>query len=189
MSYEDLPLFPEAEAGGGTPGATREPGRHPPAPPLGRPPSVSAPSPPPPARIPAARPRWRAARFGERVGAGLVDCVALAGATVIVVLGSVLAGARLAGDRWAPLALFLLAFSFVYTVVPLAFWGQTPGMAVLGLVARRPGQAPLSFRQAAARWLAGWATVLLAGLPALLALSGASLADRLTGSATLRRLP
>jgi uncharacterized RDD family membrane protein YckC len=105
-----------------------------------------------------------------------------------VALGALLAGARLTLDRWPPLALFLLAFSFVYTTVPLAFWGQTPGMALLTLIARRPGQAPLTFRQAAIRWLAGWLSVLLGGLPMLLALTGASLADRLSGSATLRKL-
>lgn len=194
MSFEDLPLFPEAE-----PGRREEPRRRP----LGAdaPGRPSTPGAPPVAGSPRdpllprtspspslAGPRWRAARFGERIGAGLADCLALGGSTLIVALGASLAGARLAADRWPPLSLFLVAFSFAYTAVPLAFWGQTPGMALMALVARRPGQAPLTFRQAVVRWLAGWVTVLLAGLPALLALTGASLADRISGSATLRKL-
>lgn len=202
MTYEDLPLFPETDPGGRAGRSKPEAGRPASSPPAGAREGGPAVEPTPgaasdhtpartstqPSRVPSVRPRWRAARFAERVGAGLVDCVVLLGAAVIVALGALLAGADLEAARWAPLALFLIAFSFVYTVVPLAFWGQTPGMALLAIVARRPGQAPLSFRQAALRWLAGWLTVLLAGLPVLLALTGASLADRLSGSATLRRL-
>lgn len=189
MSYEDLPLFPEADArpgrGRSSPGgedvpAAKAPSR-PPAPHDERP----TPSPSP---LSPSAPRWRAARFAERLLAGLVDAAVLLAGTLVVALGALLAGADLGADSWPPLALFLLAFSFVYSAVPLAFWGQTPGMAVVSLISRRPGQAPLTFRQAAMRWLAGWITVLLAGLPALLALTGASLADRLSGSATLRRL-
>lgn len=196
MSFEDLPLFPEAEPGPGEEGRRRPPGgaeaRERPSTPGMQPVAGSHRDPLQPRTSPPSGsvtgPRWRAARFSERIEAGVADCLALGAATVIVALGASLAGARLAADRWPPLILFLVAFSFAYTAVPLAFWGQTPGMAVLALVARRPGQAPLTFRQAVVRWLAGWVTVLLAGVPALLALSGASLADRLSGSATLRKL-
>jgi len=196
MSYEDLPLFPEADAGPGEEDRRRPPGgadaRRRPTTPATEPVAGARRDPVPPRTSPSSGPvigpRWRAARFTERIAAGLVDCLALGAATAIVALGASLAGARLAADRWPPLSLFLVAFSFAYTAVPLAFWGQTPGMAVLALIARRPGLAPLTFRQAAVRWLAGWVTVLLAGLPALLALTGASLADRISGSATLRKL-
>jgi hypothetical protein len=59
-------------------------------------------------------------------------------------------------------------------------------MAAVGLVARSPGDQPLAFRQAVARWLGGILTLAFGGLPGLLALTGASLTDRLSGSATLR---
>ena len=49
------------------------------------------------------------------------------------------------------------------------------------------GNRPLTFRQAVIRWACGLVTVALAGLPALLSLSGSSLADRASGSATLSR--
>jgi hypothetical protein len=82
-------------------------------------------------------------------------------------------------------ALFGLVFSFLYTVVTLAFWGSTPGMAAVGLVARSGRDQPLSFGQTGLRWLAGLATVALCGLPLVVALTGRSLADRLSGSMTL----
>ena len=53
-----------------------------------------------------------------------------------------------------------------------------------GLVARCGASEPLSFGQSVARWLATWLTWLLGGLPGLLALSGRSLVDRLSGSTT-----
>ena len=84
----------------------------------------------------------------------------------------------------AALLLFLLAWSFLYFVVSLAFWGQTPGMAWAGLIARSGASEPLSFGQTAQRWAATWLTWALVGLPGLLALSGRSLADRLSGSRT-----
>lgn len=197
MSYEDLPLFPEADPRPGRESASTDEATETRRSATPTRPDSAAPggggAEHPAQRLGADRlapsgPRWRAARFTERLGAGLLDCLVLLGGTLIVALGALLAGARLGVDRWPPLALFLAAFSFVYAAVPLAFWGQTPGMAMLALIARRPGQAPLTFRQAAVRWLASWLTVLLAGLPFLLALTGASLADRMSGSATLRKL-
>ncbi len=80
----------------------------------------------------------------------------------------------------------MLAFSFLYTVVSLAFWGQTAGMAWFGLTARESPQFPLSFTQACIRWLGGLLTLSLAGLPLLLALGGRSLSDRLSRSKTFR---
>ncbi|MGE5234023.1 MAG: RDD family protein [Acidobacteriota bacterium] len=83
------------------------------------------------------------------------------------------------------MVIFGAIFSFAYAVVPLAFWGQTPGMAWAGIVARTTSGESLSFGQAARRWLGGWITALLGGVPGLLALSGRSLVDRLSGSRTL----
>ncbi|MBZ0149688.1 MAG: branched-chain amino acid ABC transporter permease [Pseudorhodoplanes sp.] len=69
-------------------------------------------------------------------------------------------------------------------VISLAFWGQTPGMAWVGLVARTVAGEPLSFGQTALRWAGSWLTWATLGLAGLSALSGRSLADRVSGSAT-----
>ena len=84
------------------------------------------------------------------------------------------------------LALFLLPFSFLYQIFPLAFWGRTAGMARVGIVARSRDGKSLSFSQATLRWFASLLTVCFAGLPWILtATTGRSLADRLSGSQTL----
>ena len=80
---------------------------------------------------------------------------------------------------WLPFGFFAL------TAIPLAFFRRTAGMAVVGLRASSLDRSPLSFGQAFRRWLGGLLTVLLAGLPGLLATRGRSLADRLSGSRTL----
>lgn len=126
----------------------------------------------------------RPAPLGARAFAGLVDL------GLHLVLGMVLLfGARLLGvgaglDDWPPVLLFLIVFSFFYAVLPLAFWGKTPGMAWAGLVARAGGET-LTFAQSVRRWAGGLATLALAGLPVLLAAGGRrSLADRLSDSDT-----
>ena len=102
----------------------------------------------------------------------------------VAALGARWLGAAIGRAELAPLAVFLLAFSFLYSVISLAFWGQTPGMAWAGLVARSIAGEPLSFGQTALRWLGSWLTWATLGLAGLLALTGRSLADRLSGSAT-----
>lgn len=126
-----------------------------------------------------------AAGFGRRLWAALANGVVQSAMLVLLVEGaSWIAGEP--GPAWVgPLALFVAIFSFFYAVIPLAFWGQTPGMAWAGIVARSPGGEALSFGQAARRWLGGWLTALLGGLPGLLLFSGRSLTDRLSGSRTL----
>lgn len=86
------------------------------------------------------------------------------------------------------LVIYLLSFSFLYTVVPLAFWGQTAGMAWAGIRAMDHGRHPLTFGQTALRWLAGLLCVALAGLPLLLSFTRRSFADRLSGSETWQNL-
>jgi len=86
------------------------------------------------------------------------------------------------------LVIFLLSFSFLYTVVPLAFWGQTAGMAWAGIKATDRERRPLTFGQTALRWLSGLLCVALAGLPLLLSFTRRSLADRLSGSDTWQDL-
>lgn len=117
-----------------------------------------------------------------RLLSGLADL----GVVVAVAISSIVCvawmGVDLAWLPWAPMALFLAAFSFLYIVFPLAFWGRTPGMACLGLRARgRDGQS-LSFAQTVWRWLAGLLSVATFGLPLILTLKGIYLSDVLSKS-------
>ena len=57
-------------------------------------------------------------------------------------------------------------------------------MAWAGLVSQNRDGEPLTFDQTARRWLGAVLTLAAAGLPLLVALSGRSLADLLSGSVT-----
>lgn len=127
----------------------------------------------------------RPAPFRPRLIAALADLGVYLLVLVVGLLGALMAGAAPTLSKAPAFALFLLSFSFLYGVVSLAFWGQTPGMAAAGVVARGGGDQPLTFGQTGLRWVAGVLTAALLGLPLLLALSGRSLADRLSGSRTL----
>jgi hypothetical protein len=124
------------------------------------------------------------ARLGPRLRAAAGDVVVLAAVGALAALGARALGAAVGVETLAPLALFLAAFSFLYSVISLAFWGQTPGMAFAGLVARTPAGEPLSFGQTALRWAGAWLTWATLGAAGLLAVTGRSLVDRLSGSAT-----
>lgn len=119
--------------------------------------------------------------------AGLIDLVVTLAVALSMAVGLRAMGIELAWRHAPAAALFLLAFSFLYLVTPLAFWGRTPGMAWAGLVARDTDGGPLAFRQSAVRWLGALATTLALGLPLLLVLLGSSLSDRLSGSRTYLR--
>ncbi|MDX1503477.1 MAG: RDD family protein [Thermoanaerobaculia bacterium] len=119
-----------------------------------------------------------------RLAAGLVDLGVVAVVLGVIVGGTALMGVPPSAGWWPALALVALVFSFLYFTVPLAFWGQTPGMARRDLVARNESGGPLTFGQTFLRWLAALVTFALAGLPAALLLTGRSLADRLSGSQT-----
>jgi len=167
-----MSLFPERDESGGTlrapaPEVTTMPQRPEPARPGPRP----VPAPATPARV----------GLAPRALSGLADLSVHVAVAVLLVAGSRALGVERALP-WPPLAICLLLFSFVYFVVPLAFWGNTPGMAWRGLQARARGGAPLSFGQASRRWLGGLLTVLGAGIPALGALRGRSFADLLSAS-------
>lgn len=133
---------------------------------------------------PAAGPAGRAG-LGRRISAAGADLIVHASVAVGVLVGCRLMGVRPVLSDWPAVALFLLSFSFLYTVVPLAFWGHTPGMAWAGLDARSRDGEPLAFDQTARRWIGGILTLLLLGLPLLMAFSGRSLSDLLSGSETL----
>ena len=123
---------------------------------------------------------------GKRLAAGLADLVVHAAIGVLALLGCRGLGVR-PDLREAPaFAAFLLSFSFLYTVLPLAFWGHTPGMAWAGITSHNTPQngEPLTFDQTVRRWLGAILTSALAGLPLLLAFGGRTLTDWVSGSAT-----
>lgn len=127
------------------------------------------------------------ARRGARLLAGFADAVMHAAVAVLGVIGARQVGVRPILSDWPGFALFLLAFSFLYVVVSLAFWGHTLGMVWAGLTARsRDGEA-LSFDQAVRRWLGGILTAGLAGLPLLFSVRGRTLSDLLGSSETIGR--
>jgi uncharacterized RDD family membrane protein YckC len=140
----------------------------------------AVPDPPPEPRRPPGP-----AGFGPRLIADLIDTGVVLATLAAGAFGALGLGVALDTSEVPAFALFGLVFSFLYTVVTLAFWGSTPGMAAVGLVARSGRDQPLSFGQTGLRWLAGLATVALCGLPLVVALTGRSLADRLSGSMTL----
>lgn len=132
-------------------------------------------------RAVAAAPRAEPPGPLPRFVAGLADLAVHVAVGVVLVGGSRLLGVERT-PPWPPLAVCLALFSFVYFVVPLAFWGNTPGMAWRGLQARARGGEPLSFGQAARRWLGALLSAALLGLPVLGALRGRTLTDALSGS-------
>lgn len=203
-----LPLFPEDVEPGSADAPKSEPRPRPARAPASAPPSETAPpAAAPPTRGPdldAEPPPFRELReeaapgprlvprrpvpapFGVRLLAAFADLGVHAAAAGAGWLGAGLLGARVDIADLPAVAVFVLSFSFLYAVVSLAFWGRTPGMAAAGVVSRGPGDQPLTFGQTGLRWLAGVLTAALAGLPLLVALSGRSFADRLSGSTTLR---
>lgn len=132
---------------------------------------------------------WEAASaagagFGSRLAAGVADLLIHAAVLMIALVGTRLLGVRPTLAEAPALGVFLLAFSFLYTIVPLAFWGHTLGMAWTGLVSQNHDGEPLTFGQTARRWLGAVLTLAAAGLPLLLVFGGRSLADLLSGSVT-----
>jgi uncharacterized RDD family membrane protein YckC len=123
-------------------------------------------------------------RLGSRLAAGTADLLIHGAVLMVLLIGTRLLGVRPTLDEAPAFVLFLLAFSFLYTIVPLAFWGHTLGMAWAGLVSQNRDGEPLTFDQTARRWLGALLTLAVAGLPLLLALRGRSLADLLSGSVT-----
>jgi uncharacterized RDD family membrane protein YckC len=170
---ESLPLFADEEPGETDPSEERVEGE-----------AMRAASRPRPVAVPPPYPAPPEAALGARLRASAGDLLVLAAVATLAIAGARSLGAPVAPERLPAIGVFLLAWSFLYFVVSLAFWGQTPGMAWAGLIARTAESEPLSFGQTARRWAATWLTWACAGLPGLLALSGRSLADRMSGSRT-----
>ncbi len=178
----DLPLFPElpaAQAGRGKESPVEAP--------VGKDPDPEEVSEPSDEEVP--EPQLESATFGLRLLSGLADLAVHGGVLVLAILGQSLLGLGPAMSHAPAYAVFLLAFSFLYCVVPMAFWGQTPGMASLGLFVRTMEEENLTFPQTALRWGAAILTFALLGLPLLVALSGRSLGDRWSRSQTYRFRP
>jgi hypothetical protein len=121
---------------------------------------------------------------GARLLAGCADALLHVGVLASLYLGLIAIGVEPRLGHWPAFITFLAAFSFLSSVVSLAFWGQTAGMAWRGLQTRDRLQRPLTFRQAALRWAGGLLTFATAGLPLLLTLGGASLSDWMSRSVT-----
>ncbi|HEV8631059.1 MAG TPA: RDD family protein [Thermoanaerobaculia bacterium] len=143
--------------------------------------------PEPPPLPPPARPAPGAAihaPFRARLFAGLADLAAHVAMVALALLGARALGVPPTLEQAPAFAVLLLVLSLFYTVVPLAFWGKTPGMAAVGLVCAAGDELPLTFAEALRRWLGELVTVLALGLPGLLALGAdrRSLADRWSGS-------
>ena len=132
------------------------------------------------------RPVWRPiVPINAYLSAGIVDLGVVLAVMLVAWLGLWWLGVDLDLVGRGLVVLFLLPFSFLYQVFPLAFWGSTPGMSRVGIVARNLDGQSLSFSQAARRWLASVLTVISLGLPLILtAVTGRSLADRFSGSLT-----
>jgi len=174
----ELPLFARLKQGGNVDPGTDEP--------VIRETIALDPSPPVDGSASPAHPLEQAG-VAPRLAAGIIDLMIHVALVASLVGGSTLLGVPIGWRHAVPLAFVVLLFSFLYHVVPLAFWGQTPGMAAADLRVRTLDDLPLSLPQATRRWLALLLTLATAGLGVLLALGGRSLADRLSGSQTLLR--
>lgn len=120
----------------------------------------------------------------DRLLAGLADIGVHLVMIAASALACVLVGVPVRATDWPPFLGLALVLSFLYWIIPLAFWGQTPGMAWIGNVARSDGDEPLSFGQAVLRWLGALISLAFLGLPVLMAFGGRSLSDRLSDSKT-----
>jgi uncharacterized RDD family membrane protein YckC len=120
----------------------------------------------------------------RRFAAGGADLLVHASVAVIALLGTRGMGVRPSLASWPAWALFLLSFSFLYSVLPLAFWGHTLGMAWAAITSRNRDGEPLTFDQTVRHWLGGILTVATLGLPLLVTGDRRSLTDVLSGSAT-----
>lgn len=121
--------------------------------------------------------------ISARLSAAVIDLGVVVAVLALIRIGLWWLGVVVDSGVLVPLLVFILPFSFLYLVFPLAFWGRTPGMIKAGLVARSDDDQSLSFSQAVLRWVAGIVSVLTLGLPLLLVkFTGRSLADKISRS-------
>lgn len=120
----------------------------------------------------------------DRLLAGLADIGVHLVMVAACAVACVVVGVPVTASDWPPFVGLALVLSFLYWIIPLAFWGQTPGMAWIGNVARSDDDEPLSFGQAVLRWVGALISLILLGFPLLMAFGGRSLSDRLSDSKT-----
>ncbi|MCH9650712.1 MAG: RDD family protein [Deltaproteobacteria bacterium] len=118
----------------------------------------------------------------SRLFAGVVDLTVHGAVLLLVLIGELALGIQPSWAQWPAFAVFLLAFSFPYAAIALAFWGQTPGMSVAGFEVRTADGENLTLPQTALRWFAAVLSYGLLGLPLVLAITGRSLGDLLSRS-------
>lgn len=120
-----------------------------------------------------------------RLTAGLLDLAAVLAVALAAFIGARFLGVEPDLRLLPGVVLFVVAFSFVYHVFPLLFWGSTPGMASADLTTRDPSGRTLTAWQSTLRWAGSLGTVLLAGVPMIVSwFTGWSLADLVSGSET-----
>ena len=120
----------------------------------------------------------------QRWVSGLVDTAVLGAVLLVVGGGARGLGVAMGFGDLPAILVFLLLFSVFYTVISLAFWGHTPGMATQALRARSLDDEPVSFGQALRRWLGAVVVALFCGLPLWLQKDGRSLSDRVSFTRT-----
>jgi hypothetical protein len=128
-----------------------------------------------PAAAPLSR-RWRAMAADTAIVVMLVAAALLS--------ASALRGGSLSLRVLAWAAAFALYLSFFATVVPLALFGRTLGMALSDLTARAAGAPRVHSGEGTRRWLGTLATLATLGLPLLFTRTdreAPSLADRMSG--------
>jgi uncharacterized RDD family membrane protein YckC len=93
------------------------------------------------------------ASIGQRIAGALLDGVLTSMVVVIPLLLGMITLEDLGGTLPGSIVLGLFAFGAIYTVVPTALWGQTPGKIAVGtrVVAEEDGSLP-GWRRAALRW-------------------------------------
>lgn len=89
----------------------------------------------------------------QRVGGALIDGLLTSMVVVIPLLLGLIDVDRLEGGLPAPVLLGLFGFGALYTIVPTAVWGQTPGKIAVGtrVVVEEDGSLP-GWRRAVLRW-------------------------------------
>lgn len=93
------------------------------------------------------------ASIGQRVAGALLDGVLTSMVVVIPLLLGMITVEDLEGRLPGAVLLGLFGFGAIYTIVPTALWGQTPGKIAVGsrVVAEEDGSLP-GWRRAALRW-------------------------------------
>jgi hypothetical protein len=129
-------------------------------------------------------PREGTAPLRSRIGALAADIAFVLLLTAAPLLAATAGPARsLAPDGLWFTGAFAIYLSFFATVIPLALFGKTIGMALTGLTARGDSEAPLTMSESSRRWLGTLIALAGLGVPLLIGREPGlpSMADRLAG--------